>query len=118
MNDTVVAIVSAFFIIGIAVGIIARRGRSRSSAPTRRGDQGDHADPYDDDPYRPASRRRGSGWDDTASDGRPRWPGDADNRFPRQVGRPGRKATSRPGQGPGREVGNHYAGHGVVSWRF
>ena len=40
MNDTVVAIVSAFFIIGIAVGIIAVVAMS-VLRPERRGDQGD-----------------------------------------------------------------------------
>ena len=70
MNDTVVAIVSAFFVIGILVGIIAviamsvlradrrdRPGRSSGSAglPALRG---------------PVSRRRASRWDDTEP-GRP-----------------------------------------------
>ena len=83
MNDTVVAIVSAFFIIGIAVGIIVVVAMSVLRAD-RHGDQGDHADPYDDDPYRPGEPPSGpadSGRDDTAPDGHPRWPGDADNHF-------------------------------------
>jgi len=83
MNDTVVAIVSAFFIIGITVGIIAVVAVSVLRADRRR-DQGDYADPYDDDPYRPGeppSGPAGSGRHDTAPDGHPRWPGDADNHF-------------------------------------
>jgi hypothetical protein len=80
VNDTVVAIVSAFFIIGITVGIIVVVAMSVLRAD-RRGDQGDHADPYDDDPYRPGQPPSGSARDDTAPDGRQRWPGDADNHF-------------------------------------
>jgi hypothetical protein len=80
MNDTVVAIVSAFFIIGITVGIIAVVAVSVLRAD-RRGDQGDYADPYDDDPYRPGEPPSGSGRDDTAPDSHSRWPGDADNHF-------------------------------------
>ena len=52
MNDTVVAIVSAFFIIGIAAGIIAVVAMSVLRAE-RRGNRGDYADPVDDDPYGP-----------------------------------------------------------------
>ena len=80
MNDTVVAIVGAFFIIGIAVGIIVVVAMSVLRAD-RRGDQGDHADRYDDDPYRPGEPTSGSGRDDTRPGGHPRWPGDADNDF-------------------------------------
>jgi NADH:ubiquinone oxidoreductase subunit 3 (subunit A) len=75
MNDTVVAIVSAFFIIGIAVGIIVVVALSVLRTD-RRGDQGDHADPYG--PGEPTS---GSGRDDTRPDGHSRWPGDADTDF-------------------------------------
>ena len=80
MNDTVVAIVSAFFLIGITVGIIAVVAVSVLRAD-RRGDQGDYANLYDDDPYRPGAPPSGAGRDDTASPGHPRWPGDADNHF-------------------------------------
>lgn len=80
MNDTVVAIVSAFFIIGITVGIIAVVAVSVFRAD-RHGDQGDYADPYDDDPYRPGEPPSGSGRDDTRPGSRPRWPGDADTDF-------------------------------------
>lgn len=81
MNDTVVAIVSAFFIIGIAAGIIAVVAMSVFRAG-RRGNQGDHADPFDDDdPYGPGEPPRGSGWDDTTPNGYSRWPGNADTDF-------------------------------------
>lgn len=80
MNDTVVAIVSAFFIIGIAVGIVAVVAMSVLRAE-RRGDQGDQANPFDDDPYGPGEPPSGSGRDDTRPGGHPRWPGDADTDF-------------------------------------
>jgi hypothetical protein len=80
MNDTVVAIVSAFFIIGITVGIIAVVAMSVLRAD-RRGDQGDYADSHDDDPYRPGEPQSGSGRDDTRSGGHPRWPGNDDTDF-------------------------------------
>lgn len=65
MNDTVAAIVGAFFIIGIAAGIIAVVAMSVLRAE-RRGHRGDYADPVDDD---------------TTSDGRSRWPGESDTDF-------------------------------------
>jgi hypothetical protein len=80
MNDTVVAIVSAFFIIGIVAGIIAVVAMSVLRAE-RRGNRGYHADPVDDDPYGPGEPPQGSGWDDTEPDGRSRWPGDDDTDF-------------------------------------
>ncbi len=55
VNDTVVAIVSAFFVMGIVVGIIAVAALPVLRAGRRR----DHGDPG----------------------GRPRWPGDGDNDF-------------------------------------
>jgi hypothetical protein len=73
MNDTVAAIVSAFFIIGIVVGIIAVVAMSVLRAE-RRGGQGDHADPFDD-PYEPPD----SYWDGPDSGPHGRWPGDTDN---------------------------------------
>ena len=80
MNDTVVAIVSAFFIIGIAAGIIAVVAMSVLRAE-RRGYRGDYADLVDDDPYGPHEPPQGSGWDDTRPDGRSRWPGESDTDF-------------------------------------
>ena len=47
----------------------------------RRGHRGDYADPVDDDPYGPGEPPQGSGWDDTTSDGHPRWPGESDTDF-------------------------------------
>ena len=80
MNDTVAAIVGAFFIIGIAAGIIAVVAMSVLRAE-RRGHRGDYADHVDDDPYGPGEPPQGSGWDDTTSDGHPRWPGESDTDF-------------------------------------
>jgi NADH:ubiquinone oxidoreductase subunit 3 (subunit A) len=80
MNDTVAAIVGAFFIIGIAAGIIAVVAMSVLRAE-RRGNRGDYADPVDDDPYEPGEPPQGSGWDDTRPDGRSRWPGESDTDF-------------------------------------
>ena len=76
MNDTVVAIVSAFFVIGILVGIIAVVAMSVLRAG-RRGGPGDLLD------YEPLEPREPPGypWDDTGPDRHPRWPGDADNDF-------------------------------------
>jgi len=72
MNDTVAAIVSAFFIIGIVVGIIAVVAMSVLRAE-HRGDQDEDVDPVDD-PY----ELPGPGWDDPRGQYR-RWPDDADN---------------------------------------
>jgi hypothetical protein len=80
MNDSVVAIVSAFFLIGIVVGVIAVVAMSVLRAG-RRGDQGDQADPFDEELYRPGEPPPGSGWDETVSYGHSRWPGDSDNDF-------------------------------------
>ena len=73
MNDTVVAIVSAFFVIGILVGIIAVIAMSVLRAE-RRGYPGDLGD------YEPRERP-GLPWDDTGPDRHPRWPGDDDSDF-------------------------------------
>ena len=62
MNDTVVAIVSAFFVIGILVGIII----VVAIRAERRREPADLLD-YE--------------WDDTGPDRHPRWPGEADNDF-------------------------------------
>ena len=73
MNDTVVAIVSAFFVIGILVGIIAVVAMSVLRAE-RRGDPGDLLDYETREPP-------GLPWDDTGPDRHPRWPGDSENDF-------------------------------------
>jgi hypothetical protein len=79
MNDTVVAIVGAFFVIGIVVGIIAVVALSVLHAE-RRGDQGGHAG-SSDDPDGPPSPPPDPGWDDPDPGHHRRWPGDADNDF-------------------------------------
>ena len=71
MNDTVVAIVSAFFVIGILVGIIIVVAMSVLRAERRR----DPGDLLDDE----SRESPGLAWDDTGRNGRSRWPGDADN---------------------------------------
>ena len=72
MNDTVVAIVSAFFIIGILVGIV-----TVIAAAVLRADRRGRADDPEDLPgYEP-----GDPWDDTGPDGHPRWPGESDTDF-------------------------------------
>ncbi len=64
MNDSVVAIVSAFFVIGIVVGVIAVVAMS----VLRRGRRGGGPPPS-------------AGWGDAEPDGQPRWPGDVDSEF-------------------------------------
>jgi hypothetical protein len=76
MNDTVVAIVSAFFVIGILVGIIAVVAMSVLRAD-RRGSPGDLLDHEPRKPREPP----GYPWDDTGPDRHPRWPGNADTDF-------------------------------------
>jgi hypothetical protein len=76
MNDTVVAIVSVFFVIGILVGIIIVVAMSVLRAE-RRGDPGDLLD-YES---RGSREPHGLAWDDTGRNGRTRWPGEADNDF-------------------------------------
>jgi hypothetical protein len=71
MNDTVVAIVSAFFIIGILVGIVT----VIAAAVLRAGRRGRPDDPEDLPDYEPGEP--GDPWDDTGPDGHRRWPGDA-----------------------------------------
>ncbi len=80
MNDSVVAIVSAFFIIGITVGIIAvvamsalRRGRpERCEIQAVRRSTGLAG---------PAEQPPDSGWDDAGPDDHSSWPGHTDNDF-------------------------------------
>lgn len=72
MNDTVVAIVSAFFVIGIVFGVIAVVAMSvlRAGRPGDPGDPGDSGAP-------PDYRRGGP----PSGDDNPRWPGGVDNDF-------------------------------------
>ena len=76
MNDTVVAIVSAFFVIGIVVGIIAVIAMS-----VLRGRRGDPAGPLDYGPRDRGGHSAGPGWDDDGPDDQPRWPGGVDGDF-------------------------------------
>ena len=73
MNDQVVAIVSAFFIIGIFGGVIAVIALSaiRAHRPGRPGAQPDYGRGGPSEP----------GWRVTAPEDRPRWPGDDDTDF-------------------------------------
>jgi hypothetical protein len=75
MNDTVVAIVSAFFIIGITVGIVAVFAMSAIRADRRNQVKYGPRLEYRQD--RPGERPPDPGWDDD----QPHWPGDADNDF-------------------------------------
>ena len=73
MNDTVVAIVSAFFVIGILVGGIVVIAMSVLRAERRGAPEG----PLDHE----LRERPGRPWDDTGPDRHSRWPGDSDNDF-------------------------------------
>jgi hypothetical protein len=77
MNDSVVAIVSAFFVIGITVGIITVVAMSalrtdRQGRRVRPQEYGTGA--FDELPPEPS-------WDDADPDDHPRWPANADNHF-------------------------------------
>ena len=74
MNGAVVAIVSAFFIIGITVGIIAVFALSARRADRR-------GNPVGPREHGPGGQPPEPGWDDTVSDDHTRWPGDIDNDF-------------------------------------
>jgi len=74
MNDTVIAIVGAFFVIGITVGIITVIAMSAFRAD-RRGDPGNPSE------YGPDRPLPDPGRPDTIPDDDPRWPGDVDNDF-------------------------------------
>jgi hypothetical protein len=76
MNDSVAAIVSAFFVIGIVGGVIAVIALSAIRA-YRLGRPGG---PDDRPEYRPGEPSE-SGWRVSAPGDRPRWPGDTDNDF-------------------------------------
>jgi hypothetical protein len=75
MNDSVVAIVSAFFIMGITVGIVAVVALSVLRAD-RLGVPGD---PHKYGPHAPGDQPPHTGWRNAGADGHPRWPGDVDN---------------------------------------
>jgi len=80
MNDSVVAIVSAFFIIGFSVGIIAVIAVSVLRAD-RRGSRGGPAGPPGYRPPGPGEQSSELNWGDAGPDDRPRWPGDGTNDF-------------------------------------
>jgi hypothetical protein len=75
MSDTVVAIVSAFFIIGILVGIVT----VIAAAVLRADRRGRLDDPEALPAYEPDEAD--DTWGDTEPDGHSRWPGDADTDF-------------------------------------
>jgi len=77
MNDTVVAIVSAFFVIGILVGFITVIAMSVLRADRRR----NPGDPLDYGPRDRGGHSAGPGWDDDGPDDQPRWPGGVDGDF-------------------------------------
>jgi hypothetical protein len=79
MNDTVVAIVSAFFVIGILVGIIAVVAMSVLRAD-RRGVPGDPEGPLDYEARGPGEPPEYP-WADTGPDSHSRWPGNDDTDF-------------------------------------
>jgi hypothetical protein len=68
MSDTVVAVVSIFFIIGITVGIITVVALS-VLRPRRRGRPGGRLE------YGPPDQAPDSDWDERGLDEHPRWPG-------------------------------------------
>jgi hypothetical protein len=79
MSDTIVAIVSAFFVIGILVGVV-----TVIAAAVLRGDRRGRAgsgDPADYEPSGPEEPPPGLLWDDTRPDDRPSWPGEAGTDF-------------------------------------
>jgi hypothetical protein len=80
MKDSVVAIVSAFFIMGITVGIVTVVALSvlradRPGRPGRPGDQGEYG------PRGPGDQPPDHDWSHAGAYGYSRWPGDADNDF-------------------------------------
>ena len=79
MNDSVVAIVSAFFIIGITVGIIAVVAMSALRADRR----GNPSGPLEYGPRGPGHQPSGLGMtgDDAGPNDHTRWPGDAGSDF-------------------------------------
>jgi hypothetical protein len=81
MNDTVVAIVSAFFVIGITVGIIVVFAMSALRADRRHRVKVRYGPRLEYRRRLPGDQPPGPGWDDAAPDDQPSWPGDADNDF-------------------------------------
>jgi len=80
MNDTVVIIVSTFFIIGITVGIITVFAMSALRADRR--DRVKYGPRLEYRPRGPGEQQPDPGWDDIVpDDDQPHWPGDADNDF-------------------------------------
>jgi hypothetical protein len=77
MNDSVVVIVSAFFIIGITVGMIAVIALSVLRADRL----GVPDDPQEHGPRGRGDQPRDPGWDNAGRAGHPRWPGDYGNDF-------------------------------------
>ena len=77
MNGSVVAIVSAFLIIGVAVGIIAVLALSALRTDRR----GNPPGPRGYGPGRLGEPPAYRGWDDAGPDDHRRWPGDVDNHF-------------------------------------
>jgi hypothetical protein len=76
MSDPVVAIVSAFFLIGITVGVVVVIALSAlRPRPRRRGWPGRRLE------YRPPDQPPERGWDEGTPDEYPRWPGDDDTDF-------------------------------------
>jgi hypothetical protein len=77
MNDSVVAIVSAFFVIGITVGVITVLAMSalRTDRQGRRGRPPKYGTAaFDELPPEPS-------WDDADPDDQPRWPAEVDTHF-------------------------------------
>jgi len=86
MNDSVVAIVGAFFLMGITVGIIAVVAMSavradRAYRAYRPSQPRNPSGPLEYGPRGPGRQRPGPDWDDAGPDDHPHWPGDSDNDF-------------------------------------
>lgn len=79
MNDTVVIIVSTFFIIGITVGIIAVFAMSALRADRR--DRVKYGPRLEYRPRRSGGQPHDPGRDDIVPGDEPHWPGDADSDF-------------------------------------
>ncbi len=77
MNGSVVGIVSAFLIIGVAVGIIAVLALSALRVDRRGNPHG----PRGHGPRRLSEPPTHRGWDEAGPDDHPRWPENVDNHF-------------------------------------
>lgn len=114
MNGAVVTIVSAFFVIGITVGIIAVVAMSNLRAD-RRGDPGD---PLEYGPRRHRGQPPDAGGTMPVPMTTPAGQGTATTiSGADSPARPG-EATPRPGPGPGRGVAQAGADRGFVTCRF